>query len=150
MFLFVITVAFYAWLTGMNIKTLEIGTEINLGLVCLLSFAALFYVCNYAHNFANIVRYQTILYEHIYGVLLLYCCLEVKSRSFEKIMPPFTTNECPVQPDGHSPITLRTVTKFSWAWAGYSSTSYSRTFQSTQNITIINFMFNTDLFSSNS
>jgi len=58
--LFVIIVNCYAWLSGMNIKTLDIWKEIALGLFCLLYSAMLFHFCNYAHNFANIVRYQTI------------------------------------------------------------------------------------------
>jgi hypothetical protein len=59
--LFVISVTLYAWLSGMNTKTLDIGREIHLGVICLLGFATLFHVCNYAHNFANIVRYQKTL-----------------------------------------------------------------------------------------
>jgi len=55
--LFVISVALYAWLSGMNMKTLNFFRGINLGILCLLCFTALFHVCNYAHYFANIVRY---------------------------------------------------------------------------------------------
>jgi len=57
MLLLVITVALYAWLSGMNAKTVDIWREIHLGLACLLPSAMLFHVCNYAHNFANNVRY---------------------------------------------------------------------------------------------
>jgi len=63
--LFLVSVALYAWLTGMNVKPLNIWREINLGIICLVCFGTLFHICNYAHYFANIVRYQKTLYEHI-------------------------------------------------------------------------------------
>jgi hypothetical protein len=113
--LFVITVSLYAWLSGVNSKTLDIWKEINCGLVSLFSFGMLFHICNYAHNFANIVRYQKTLYEHMYGAFRLYYSLECKSRSFEKIMPPGTKCECSILADFQSSNTVRTVTKFSCA-----------------------------------
>ena len=64
--LFVITVNFYALLSGMNVKTLDISREIALGIFALIHSATLFYFCNSAHNFANTVRYQKNLFEHIY------------------------------------------------------------------------------------
>jgi len=70
--LFVITVLLYAWLSGMNNKTVNMWREINLGCFCLLYFAMLFHFCNYAHYFANIVRYQDTLLEHIYVMLFVY------------------------------------------------------------------------------
>jgi len=121
--LFLISVALYAWLSGMNIKTINIWRELTLGFMCLLSFATFFHFCNYAHYFANNVRYQKTLYEHIYiylylyihiyiyGAFYFYYRLECKSRSFEKIMPPFTRKECSIPADGHLPNTVRTVTK---------------------------------------
>ena len=113
MLLFVITVALYAWLSGMNVKTLDIWREINLGFACLLCSAALFHICNYAHNFANNVRYHKTLYEHIYDVFRLYYYLECKWRSFEKTIFPGTKNDCPTPADVHSPNTVQTVTKVS-------------------------------------
>jgi hypothetical protein len=102
--LFVISVALYAWLSG--IKTLNIWREITLGFFCLLYFAMLFHVCNYAHNFANIVRYQKALCQHtcMYGAFLFYYSLECKSQSFNKLMPQVTKNECSIPEMGtHSP-----------------------------------------------
>jgi len=64
--LFVITVFLYVLLSGMNIKTLDIWREFTLCLICLLHSATLFHFCNYAHYFTNIVRYQKILFEHVY------------------------------------------------------------------------------------
>jgi len=74
---FVIIVNFYAWLSGMNIKTLNVWKVIGLGFFCLLYSALLFHFCNYAHYFANIVRYEKTLYEYIlqyiiYMVFSLY------------------------------------------------------------------------------
>ena len=66
-----ITMILYSWLSGMNIKTINIVGEFTLGLVCLLHFATLFYFCNYAHYFANSVRYQKALYEHKYGAFYI-------------------------------------------------------------------------------
>jgi len=63
--LFVITATFYAWLSGMYNKTVNIWREVILGIFCLLYCTTLFYYCNYAHYFANIVRYQNILFELI-------------------------------------------------------------------------------------
>jgi len=111
--LFVITVTLYAWLSG--IKTLNIWREITLGFFCLLYSAMLFHICNYAYNFASIVRYQKTLCEHMYGAFLFYYSLECKSQSFEKIMPQVTKNECSIQEDGHSLNTARTITKVSSA-----------------------------------
>ena len=54
--LFVIIVMFYELLSGMNMKTLDIGKQIALGICCLFYSAALFHICNYAHYFVNIVR----------------------------------------------------------------------------------------------
>jgi len=70
--LFVITVSLYASLSGLNIKTLDIWKEIYLGIFFLLNSATLFYFCNSAHNFANIVRYQKTLFENIYTVRFVY------------------------------------------------------------------------------
>jgi len=70
--LFLITVMLYAWLYGMNSKTLDIWTGIFLGIICLLHPATLYHFCNYAHYIANIVRYQRTLFEHIYMVLFVY------------------------------------------------------------------------------
>ena len=75
MLLLVITVALYAWLSGMNVKTLDIWREINLGLFWPIYSATLFYFCDYGHYFANNVRYQKTLYEQIYiyiKVVLIY------------------------------------------------------------------------------
>jgi len=81
--LVMITLNLYALLTGMNMKTEYLLREINLALFCLLIFATLYNFCNYAHYFANIVRYQNILFEYIYVVFLLRYRPECKSRSFE-------------------------------------------------------------------
>ena len=62
--LFLIIVNLYAWLSGMNTKTVNIWGEIHLGNISLLFFATLFHVCNFGHYFANIVRYQMIVFEH--------------------------------------------------------------------------------------
>jgi len=70
--LLVITMLLYSWLSGMNTKTAYLWREIIVGLFCLFYSAGLFHFCNYAHNFANIVRYQRTLYEHIYIVLFVY------------------------------------------------------------------------------
>jgi len=70
--LLVIIVIVYAWLSGMNFKTLNILREISLGPSCLMYSATLFHFCNYAHYFANTVRYQKILCEDIYMVLFIY------------------------------------------------------------------------------
>jgi len=78
MLLFVITVTCYACLSGMNIKTFNIWKVFTMGIFCLLYFAALFHFCNYAHCFANIVRYQNILFEHMYGAFVLCYCLDCK------------------------------------------------------------------------
>jgi hypothetical protein len=69
--LLVITMILYAGLSGVNTRTVYVWREIILGLFCLLFSATLFHFCNYAHYFANIVRYQKILFEHIYGVFHL-------------------------------------------------------------------------------
>jgi len=63
----------FVCLSEMNIKTLNIGKEIPLCFFCLVYLATLFHFCNYAHYFANIVRHQKTLYEHIYiyGAFLL-------------------------------------------------------------------------------
>ena len=70
--LFLISVTLYAWLSGLNIKTLDIWREMILGLTCLLYFATLFYICNYAHYLSNIVRHQKTLYEYIYIYIYMY------------------------------------------------------------------------------
>jgi len=106
MMLFVITITLYALLSGMDIKTLDIWRELNLAFPCFLCFAAMYRVCNYSHNFTNIVRYHKTLYEHIYGALLLYYCLECESRSFEKIKPLGTKNKCSIPADRQSPNTV--------------------------------------------
>jgi len=117
--LFVITVSLYAWLSRVNNKTSDIWSEMNLGSFCLVCLAVLFRICNYAHYFANTVRYQNTLYEYIYiyiyiySAFYLYYLLECKSRSYEKIIPPGTKYECSIPADGHSPNTVRTVTKVS-------------------------------------
>ena len=80
--LLMIIVILYVWLSGMNIKTLNIWREICLGPFCLIYSATLFHFCNHAHYFANTVRYQKILCEDIYGAFLLCYRLEGKSRSF--------------------------------------------------------------------
>jgi len=54
--LFVIIVNVYELLSGMNMKTLDIGKQVAFGICCVLIFAALFHFCNYAHYFVNIVR----------------------------------------------------------------------------------------------
>ena len=69
--LFVITVNFYALLSGMNVKTLDIWREIALGIFALIHSATLFYFCNCAHYLANIVRYHGSLFEHI---RVYICC----------------------------------------------------------------------------
>jgi len=56
--LFMITMTLYECLSGMNNKAQNIWKEITLGFFCLLHSATLFHICNYAHYFANIVRYQ--------------------------------------------------------------------------------------------
>jgi len=82
--LLVMTMALYAWLSGINMKTINIWRELTLGISCLLQSATLFHFCNYAHYFANIVRYQETLYEdiyiyiYIYGAFSLYYRLECK------------------------------------------------------------------------
>jgi len=106
--LFVITVSLYESLSGMNIKTLDIWREINLGIFCLLCSASLFHVCSYAHYLANIVRYQRNLYEHTYDAFYLCNHLECKSRSVEKIMPPDTKYECSITADDNHPIQYET------------------------------------------
>jgi hypothetical protein len=54
--LLLMTVNFYALLSGMNMKTVNIWNEIALGFFCLVDAASLFFFCNYAHYFANNVR----------------------------------------------------------------------------------------------
>jgi hypothetical protein len=71
MLLILTTVDLYVCLSGMNIKSLNIWAELCLGVFCLLYSATLFHFCNYAHYFANIVRYQNTSYEHIYGAFKL-------------------------------------------------------------------------------
>jgi len=70
--LFVITVTLYAWLSGMDIKTLNILREFSLAIFCLLYSVTLFQFCNYAHNFANSVRYQKTLFQHMYMYIYIY------------------------------------------------------------------------------
>jgi len=70
-----IIVFLFVWLSGMNIMTLNIWREINLGLFWPIYSATLFYFCDYGHYFANNVRYQKTLYEQIYiyiKVVLIY------------------------------------------------------------------------------
>ena len=55
----------YAWLSGMNVKTVNTWSEITLGIFCLIYSGMLFRFCDYAHHFANIVRYQRILFKHV-------------------------------------------------------------------------------------
>jgi hypothetical protein len=62
--LLVITVTLYAFLSGMNVKTVNIFKEFHFVGICLVCFVPLFHVCNYGHYFANIVRYQS-LYMNI-------------------------------------------------------------------------------------
>jgi len=71
MILLVMTMTLYAWLSGMNIKTMNIWREIILGISSLIHFGTLFHFCNYAYYFANIVRYQKTLYEDIYVYIVL-------------------------------------------------------------------------------
>jgi len=70
--LFGITVSIYVWLSGMNIKTLDIWREISLGIFCLVHSATLYHFCNCAHYLANNVRYQRNLFKHIYMVFFVY------------------------------------------------------------------------------
>ena len=69
--LFVITFSLYGWLSGMNTNTDHFRKEIYSGITCLLCMAVLYCVCNYGHYFANIVRYQNIIFEHIYIYMVL-------------------------------------------------------------------------------
>jgi len=71
MLLLGITVTLYTWLSGMNAKTVYMWRQITFGLFCLLNSATLFHFCNYAHYFANIVRYQRSSYDHIFGAFIL-------------------------------------------------------------------------------
>ena len=61
-----ITFSLYGWLTGMNAKTVNVWKEFILFTIYLFFTAMLYYICNYGHYFANIVRYQNIIFEHIY------------------------------------------------------------------------------------
>jgi len=65
--LFLSTVNLYVWLSGINIKTVNLLGEITLGMYCLLIFATLYIFCNHAHYVTNIVRCQKILFEYING-----------------------------------------------------------------------------------
>jgi len=76
--LLVMTMILYTWLSGMNIKTINIWRELTLGISCLIHCATLFHFCNYAHYFANIVRYQKTLHEDICGAFSLCYRLECK------------------------------------------------------------------------
>ena len=69
--LVVIIVNFYSCLSGMNATSVNIWREIHLGFFCLVFSATLFHFCNYAHNFANSVRYKKILFELTYMVIFM-------------------------------------------------------------------------------
>jgi hypothetical protein len=75
--LFVITVILFVGLSEMNIMTLNIWREINLAVFFLSYSATLFHYCNYAHHFANIVRYHKTLYEHIYVYMVHFVYVTV-------------------------------------------------------------------------
>ena len=64
-----ITLSLYGWLSGMNTKTVQFKKKTDLVTVLLFCTAILYYICNYGHHFANIVRYQNITFEHIYMVI---------------------------------------------------------------------------------
>jgi hypothetical protein len=68
--LFMIIGIVFVWLSGVKIKTVNIWKEIILVVLCLAYSATLFHVCNYAHYFANTVRYQKTLYEDLYVVFV--------------------------------------------------------------------------------
>ncbi|GFG38418.1 hypothetical protein Cfor_06732 [Coptotermes formosanus] len=53
--LFTITVSLYAWLSGINRKSVKVWKEFHLGTMCLLSTATLYQFCNCAHYLSNIV-----------------------------------------------------------------------------------------------
>jgi len=73
--IFVITVMLFACLSGMNDEALNLGNKINLGLCALINSTTLYHICNYAHYFANIVRYKNILFEHIYIYMCVCVCV---------------------------------------------------------------------------
>jgi len=74
--MFMTIVTLYAWLSGMNIKPINIGLEITAGAFCLLCPATLFHFCNYAHHF-NIVRHGKILFEYIYIYIYIYIYMKL-------------------------------------------------------------------------
>jgi DNA phosphorothioation-dependent restriction protein DptG len=88
-----------------------------LGFFCLVYSATLFYFCNYAHYFANVVRYQKTLYEVLYVVFVYVKLQNVGQEVSNKLLPPCTKYECFIPGDWHSPSSVRTVTTFSCALA---------------------------------
>jgi len=112
--MFKITVMLFACLSGMNDKAVNLGNTINLGLFALIYSATLYHICNYAHYFANIVRYKNIflnIYIYIYmcvcvcavlSLMLLSTMLVTKIRN--KILPPSAKYERSIPGDGTLPI----------------------------------------------
>jgi phosphoglycerol transferase MdoB-like AlkP superfamily enzyme len=103
--LFMITLALYAWLSEMNTKIVNLWRVINLGLFGLFYCATLFHFCNYGHHLANIVRYQKVLFEHVFGVFRLCYRLEYNklTKYRHKIFPPGTKYECSIPANWRSP-----------------------------------------------
>jgi hypothetical protein len=112
--LLLITVNFNAFLSGMNVKTVNIWKEISLGFVCLLHSAMLFHFCNSAHYLANIVRYQKNLFEKYIALsFILSFRMYVGSEVLNKIIPPYKEHEFSIPVDSHSLNRVRIVTKLS-------------------------------------
>jgi uncharacterized membrane protein YkvI len=55
--LLAITVSLYAWLSGINSEKIKIWKRIDVSTMCLLFTGALYFFCNYAHYFSNIVSF---------------------------------------------------------------------------------------------
>ena len=76
--LFEIIVTLFVCLSGMNNKRVKLWSTIIVGLLVLMHSATLYHFCNYAHYFANIVRYQRTLFEsththtHIHTHIYIY------------------------------------------------------------------------------
>ena len=62
--LFEIIVMLFECLSGMNNKRIKLWSTIIVGLLVLMHSATLYHFCNYAHYFANVVRYQRTLFEN--------------------------------------------------------------------------------------
>ena len=105
--LFEIIVTLFVCLSGMNNKRVKLWSTIIVGLLVLVHSATLYHFCNYAHYFANIVRYQRTLFEntHTHTHTHIYIYIYIYIYIFRnKILPPSTKYECSNPADGTLPI----------------------------------------------